>query len=374
VSDGDIAGVTLTGTPLPGTFSLDVVDLGTYASSLSKDGLTAVSDPASSNISSATSFTLQVGSASHLITPASNTLTALAEAINLSTDANVQATIVNIGSPSAPDYRLSLQGIKLGDLPIQLTAVDGSNPGQVLTSTQTTGSTASYRVNGQPATPITSDTRVVTISPGVTVTLYAEGTTEVTVSRSTNAVSSALSRFVTAYNAVQSAIDRNRGEEDGPLQGQSLLITLTSGLHRLSEYTGGDSGLNSLTALGLSFDRNGVLSFDSVKFSAATTGKVAQLASFFGATGTGGFLKSAADTLDTLSGDEGVLGHVTESVRTQITATNEAIAEQDKRIDTLRLQVEARMAAADAAIAALEQQYNYISGVFSAMSQAAANR
>ena len=52
---------------------------------------------------------------------------------------------------------------------------------------------------------------------------------------------------------------------------------------------------------------------------------------------------------------------------------NESIARDEERIDRLRAQMEARMAAADAAIAALEQKANYISSVFTAMAQAQEN-
>src|SRR5262245_19059127 len=89
---------------------------------------------------------LRVGGSTYTITPTANTLSSLAHAINRDNDANVQATIVNIGSPSAPDYRLSLQGIQLGILPIELTADNGSDPGLLLTATYTTGAQAQYRV------------------------------------------------------------------------------------------------------------------------------------------------------------------------------------------------------------------------------------
>lgn len=374
VTDAAVVSANLSGTPLPGTFSVEVVDLGAYASSMSINGLTKVSDSSASSFSDAQNFTLQVGGKSITISPSSNTLAKLAEAINLNSEANVQATIVNIGSPSSPDYRLSLQGINLGDLPIQLTAVDGSNPGQVLMNSQTTGANAQYRVNGQPAVAISSDSRVVTISPGVIVTLVGQGTTEVRVTRNTNGVSSALTRFATAYNAAQGAIDRNRGEGVGALRGQSILQSLSSGLHRIAEYSGGQAGMASLNALGLTFDKNGVLSFDSVKFSSATSGKIPLLESFLGNATTGGFLKSVADTMSAITGSEaGLLTRVTKSLQAQITASNQSIFAEQERIDIFRTQVEARMAAADAAIAALEQRANYVSSVFSAMTNAKEN-
>ena len=112
------------------------------------------------------------------VTPSANTLSALADAIN-SSGANVTATIVNLGSPSAPDYKLSLQSTKLGNITIQLN--DGT---QDLLGTLSAGSEAQYQINGNPATPISSDSSTVTIAPGVTVDLLGSGDSTVVVSQS----------------------------------------------------------------------------------------------------------------------------------------------------------------------------------------------
>ena len=79
----------------------------------------------------------------------------------------------------------------------------------------TQGAPAKYRINGKPDVAIESDSRTVTAAPGVSVTLLAEGTTDVTVARTTGALSSALSGLAGAYNAVRSEIDRNHGEARG---------------------------------------------------------------------------------------------------------------------------------------------------------------
>src|SRR5204863_5327533 len=134
-----------------------------FASAISADGLPTVTDPTTQNISSASSFTLTVDGVTRTITPATNTLTALASAINADTLAGVQATIVNIGPPSAPDYRLSLQSSTLGNVSIQLN--DGTSD---LLTPLTTGTLAQYQVNGSPVPPIQSNSRSVTIAPGVT--------------------------------------------------------------------------------------------------------------------------------------------------------------------------------------------------------------
>src|ERR1051326_5677640 len=116
-SDPSVASASVTGTPSAGSFSVQVDAVGAYASAQSSDGLNTVADPAQSNITTASIYTLSVGDATYTITPSANTLSGLAAAINASGDSNVQATLVTLGSTSQPDSRLSLQGARLGDLP-----------------------------------------------------------------------------------------------------------------------------------------------------------------------------------------------------------------------------------------------------------------
>ena len=107
----------------------------------------------------------------------------------------MQATLVNVGSTSSPDYRLSLQAVNLGTDAIDLTDSLGND----LISTSTPGLLASYQIDGL-ATPITSDSRTVTLSPGLTVNLIgksaADASTTITVARqSLRRLASAFSSF-----------------------------------------------------------------------------------------------------------------------------------------------------------------------------------
>ena len=341
----------------------------------SLDGLPTVADPTKSSISTADTYTLTVGDASYTITPQSNTLSALAAAINGTSGAGVQATLVNFGSSSSPSYRLSLQGTQLGDLPIQLSAAgtdsDGNATEQDLLSTAAVGAQATYRINGDPAPTedaLTSSSPTITISPGVSATLLTAGTTTITIGQNTNAVSQALAKFVTAYNAVTAEINTNRGQGTGALQGQSILSTISQTLEQISGYSTGNSGISSLTSLGLAFDQNGVLSFDSSKFATATGGNLAQLSSFLGSTTSGGFLQTANNALTGLTDStSGVITSATSSLQNEIKTDNQTVSDDQNRINTIQDSLNTQMAAADAAIAAMEQQYTYLSEMFSQM-------
>src|SRR4030088_1885225 len=67
---------------LPGSYSLEVTNLGAATNTLSKDAQILVTDPAVQNISPGTSFTLTVNGVGTPITPAATNLNSLVTAIN----------------------------------------------------------------------------------------------------------------------------------------------------------------------------------------------------------------------------------------------------------------------------------------------------
>lgn len=362
VSDTSVLSAHSDSTALPGTYAIHVVSAGAPTSALSIGSLPAVQSPSTQSISAAASFTLTVAGTPFTITPSSNTLSALAEAIN-SSGANVTATIINLGSPSAPDYKLSLQSTKLGDIAIQLN--DGS---QDLLSTLSAGSEAQYQINGQPATPISSDSSTVTIAPGLTVNLLQAGDANVVVSRSGSAQSDALSAFVAAYNAAVDELSHNRGQSGGVLTGDPLINTLSQSLRELAGFTGGADSVQNLTDLGITFDKTGKLSFNQTVFDNVLAAHAGNVSSFLGSATTGGFLKAATDILNSLEDPiNGTIETSRTSAQTAITNQNRRIADEQDRIDILQNSLIARMAAADALIASLEQQVTYFNSLFESM-------
>ncbi len=361
-SDGAVVMATISGEPLPGTYTIEVLDPGSFTTALSQDGLAVVTDPASENLSTASSFTLTVDGVDYTITPSAQTLAALAEAINAA-GAGVSATILNLGSSSAPDYRLSLRAGKLGAVAIQLN--DGV---QDLLTTTATGTLASYRINGQPAAAISSDTRSVTVAPGLSVTLLKAGTATLTVSRGTAAISNALSSLVNAYNDAMAELDRHRGQAGGVLSGNSIVAALSETLRNVAGYAAGTGGLDSLAALGLSFDDQGRLSFDATAFEQATSGRLNELLAFLGSPETGGFLKAATDALEAIrEGSGGLLSGALSAIAATLQAQEARITAEQERIDALEKSLTEQMAAADALIAALEQKVRYFNTLFEAM-------
>jgi flagellar hook-associated protein 2 len=362
VSDSTVS-ATVASNASPGSYSIQVENLGSFSTALSNAGSTAVTDPTSQGISSDTSLTLNVGGTLTSITPASTSLDDLATAINTQSDGQVQATVVNVGSTSSPDYRLSLAAGTLGTSSIDLTDSSGTS----LIAESNPGSLASYEVAGQTAT-LTSDTRTVTLAPGLTVNLLSENTsgnpTTVTVSNDPSALASAFSDFAQNYNQAVSDLAQYHGKDGGALEGDSIIGTLTNTLQQLSTYSNGTAA-SSLANFGITVDDTGVLSIDSATFSSAATTNFANLVSTLGGTSTNGFLFTASNLLngveDTTTGS---LKLEENTAASEITAQNTTIANEQAKIAQIQTNITAQMVTADAAIASLESQVSYVNGLF----------
>jgi len=359
VSDQTILQANLTGSSLQGTYTIQVLDPGSSSTALSNAGSTPITDPTSQNISTSTSFTLTVGTSNYTITPASQNLNALAASIN-SSGATVQATVVNLGSPSSPDYRLALQSTNLGDVALQLS--DGTT--NLLASTST-GTSASYTVNGQPTTGISSNSDTVTIAPGLNVTLEKAGTATVSVSANTSALSNALQGFVTDYNSAFAELQKQFGQNAGPLSGDNTVLTLENSLRQLANYTGGSGSITSLTQLGVEFTQQGTLTFDPTALGGLSSQQITDAYSFLGDPNTGGFLQSAANTLTgLLDPNTGVISNEIATLQTQNQQEADAISAAQDRVNQLSTSLSAQMAAADALITTLQNQTQFVDGLF----------
>lgn len=361
VADTKIASVAIdtSAAATAGTYTLNVISAGSPTTTLSNNGLPTVSDPSTTSISTSASYTLTVGGSTFTITPTSNTLNALAQSIN-SAGAGVSATLVNIGSPSAPDYRLSLQSTTLGNTSIQLN--DGS---QDLLQTLTTGAPAQYQVDGQPSTPISSSSASVTIAPGVTVTLLQAGQTTVTVAPDSTSAANTLSSFVSAYNTASSELGLNHGTAGGPLTGQSLIYQLEQSLRSLVNYSSGSGTVQNLASLGLTLNQQGVLSFDQTKFQSAEASDPSGVTAFLGSATSGGFLTTATNVLNGLEDSSaGIFVGASNAIQKQITSDNNTITDDQTRITNMQNQMTQQMAQADAAIASLESQVTYFTTLF----------
>jgi flagellar hook-associated protein 2 len=358
-SDQSVATASVTGSALPGTYTVQVLTAGTNSSATS-DASTTVTDPTTQNISSSTSFTLTVGTSTYTIS--ANNLNALAGAIN-SSGAPVQAVVINLGSPGSPDYQLSLQSTALGDVALQLN--DGTNN---LMGTLNEGSDATYTVNGQPSPDgITTNASTVTVAPGLNVTLGAVGTTSVTVSSSLSSVSSELSSFVSAYNAAFAEVEKNTGQNGGTLVGDSSVLNMQEALTQMITYSGSGGSITSLAQLGVEFTQQGTLTFDSTVMQGLSASQITDALTFLGDPNASGFLQYANNTLDSITDPTaGVIATDTQALQNQNTQDQTEITNDQAKLTQMQTDLNAQMAQANALIATLQNQNTFLQGLFQA--------
>jgi flagellar hook-associated protein 2 len=173
---------------------------------------------------------------------------------------------------------------------------------------------------------------------------------------------------VAAYNAAVDELGQNRGQGGGPLTGDPLIFTLSQSLRDLTGFTGGVGAVKNLTDLGLTFDKTGHLSLDQTVFDSVSAAHPSDVSAFLGSPSTGGFLKTATDTLNGLEDPTtGVIETTVASAHTAIDKQNQKITDEQARIDTITTNLTAQISAADALIASLEQQATYFTKIFAAM-------
>ena len=362
ISDASVLSATVASTAAAGTFSVEVLNAGAFSTAISTAGASPVTDPSTAGITTSASLTLTLGGSPVTITPATSSLSDLADAINSSASAGVQATVVNVGSTASPDYRLSLASKSLGAAAIQLTGIEGD-----LISSSTPGALASYKVNGL-ATPVTSTSRTVTLAPGLTVNLLGQSpsgvATTITVHNDATAAAAGLGSFARAYNSAFDALAAQHGQAAGVLAGDSLLNLLNGVLTHLGTYSNGTSA-HSLAAFGITIDKSGHLSVDPVALTSAANADFSGFLTTVGGTATGGFLKVAGDTLagieDTTSG---ALKLESSHLTDQIAARQSRITSEQSRLTVLQDNLIRQIARADSAIAALESKVSYVNGLF----------
>jgi len=363
ISNGSIVSATVGSGATPGTYSIEVDDLGTYSTALSNPGGTTVTDPTTQGISSSSTLTLNVNGTPTTITPASSSLNDLVSAINSQAAGQVQATAVNVGSTESPDYRLSLTASNLGPLSLDLT--DSSDTSVIAESNP--GSLANYLVGGL-STELTSDSRTVTLAPGLTVNLVGQSTpgqaTTITVGNDPAALASAFSSFAQSYNQAVTDLGQYHGQSGGALEGDSIVGTLTNVLQQLSGYNNG-SPETALANFGITVGDTGQLSVDTTAFTAAANAGFSTLASTLGGTTTGGFLQTAANLLNSVEDPvTGSLKLEQNTIAGEIAAQNTAITGEQAKITQLQTNITAQIVQADDAISALESKLSYVNGLF----------
>ncbi len=301
--DPTVFTATASSTAVTGTYNLEVTQLA-KANMLTSSPYTDTS----SAIATGT-ITIQVGTGAAkavTIDSTNNSLAGIKEAINKA-GTDVTASIINDGT----GYKLLMTSNKMGASNTIKVTVSGDSVG---TDTDTSGlSNLMYDPAGtknmteiqaaQSATmkmgtlTITKDSNTITdVIPGVTLNLLKAqvGTpVSLTVSNDTSVVSSNVNKFVSEFNKLVKALKDIGGydvatKKSGPLAGDGTLRQLESQIRSVIGNTipGLSSGINSLSQIGISTQKDGTLTVDSSKLNTAISNNFNDIVKLFAKVGT----------------------------------------------------------------------------------------
>jgi flagellar hook-associated protein 2 len=251
-----------------------------------------------------------------------DSLTDVANAINQADISGITAQVVPTsdgGTTSGP------QQLEITSSSGTLSASDFSDPDGILSSLGVTQTNFSDQVSTAADAQFSLDNVDYTRSsntvsdalPDTTLGLVSDGTTNISITQNTSAITTAVQSFVTAYNAVNDYVNtqftftpNTSTETNGTAQSSPPLFgnqTLTSTQQQLASAVTVASGGLSLQSIGLTVGQTGDLSLNSSTLTTELASNASGVANLFGQTGSTTnsavqYVTAGANTLATSAG------------------------------------------------------------------------
>jgi flagellar hook-associated protein 2 len=368
LADSTIATATATNTAVAGTYSIDVTSLATNQQLTLGTTYAAGAAALDFGTDSSRTLTITKGTTTSTITldSSQNTLSAVRDAIN-NANAGVSATIVTDTS---------------GKQNLMFTATNGGTANAV-----TIGGTATFIDPANSSTPIaaasaftekaakdavvsiqgvsiaTSGNTITNAIDGITLNLTKTGSTTLTVARDNTDLKSKVDTFVSAYNSLNSAIKSlgayNASSQTAAiLNGDSTLRSVQSQVRTAltsvpSSLT--DNAYKTLSSLGISFQSDGSLKFDSTKFDTAASSNFSATATALGAYG------SALNTVTTnLLSTSGVIASRNTGLNASLKGIGNQIDALNRRLTIIESTYRSQFTALDTTMSSMNTTSTYL--------------
>jgi len=305
-----------------------------------------------------------------------NTLAGIRDAVNKTAGIGVTASIINDGTTN----RLVLTSTTTGEKSSMRISVSGdaavgallgNDPAGTQNLRQTLAATnAALNVNG---IDVTSQTNTVESSvQGVTMTLAKLGSSTLTVSRDTASVESAVSAFVNAYNSLQGTASQltryDQAKKTGAaLVGDSTLRSVQTGI-RAALNTPQDGTLKVLSAVGVSFQKDGTLAFDAAKLrSAYADNREAVTQLFAGTGGNTGYGAQVSALVTTFTGTDGKLSNATAGINSTLKSLGSQYAATEVSVQAKVARYRAQFTQLDLMMSRMNSTTSYLTQQFANM-------
>jgi len=367
-SNKEAATASVSGSPTSASYAITVTQLAKHHALRSTDPYTAAT-----NTFTTGTLSIQIGSGTPVdvtIDSSNNTLAGIRDAINAA-NAGVTASIVNDGT----NYRLLLASKTLGSGgAITVSVTDAGSGGTFalgnlasasLATTQNADD-AALSINGLSITRSTNT--IADAIDGVTLNLTGVGSTTVTVGKNRAAVVAAFDGFVKAFNDAKKQIDSvakydTETKKAATLTGDAAMRTIQSRLNQLLfTRVAGFGDIGTLSDLGVRLQKDGTLSLDTAKLTAALNDDALDVKGLMTQTTSGneGVAVRFANALKSMLETGGLIDSRTQGVNASIKTLQKQYETMQRRLQDIEARYRAKFTALDSTIASLNQTSQYL--------------
>ncbi len=297
--------------------------------------------------------TLGTGDRTFAIEIRDGTLSGLRDTINQAAEnTGVTATIIN----ASDGAHLILTATETGtDASLSVTASSGVT---ALGFTElSTAQDAELEIDGLAVT--SASNTVSDALSGVNITLYGVGSAALSVTNETQSLVDSVQSMVDAYNDLSGAIG---SLQSGVLQGDSIPRTLEVRLRGefIEPITVGDSDLEYIVNLGLSFDDSGVLSLDPAKLESAAADDIVRVTDALSSADHGVASRLVA-ALDAYTTSGGIVDSRKDGLEAQMRSVDRQIENKEFRLEKTEQRYLSQFTALDTLLSNLQTTSSYLS-------------
>lgn len=381
-SDTNVLSASATSGATPGNYTVKVTQLAAAHQVTNKDAKAVATTTTSivAGASAAFSFKVGTGDVQTVTLDSGATLDDLKTAIN-DLSAGVSASVLNTGTESTPAYRLVLSSTTTGaanaiTITADSTSLDFLNTsGTGGTDTLQAAQDATIVLGDPTANPVTIQRSTNTVTDaisGVTLNLKSitptGGTDTVTVGRDTASLKSDIKTLVSAYNDIVKFIaSRNTYDADkkqgGVFFAESSPKTILSRLRQaVADDVGGLTGLTAVSGVGFKTERDGTISVDDSALDTALSTNYTGVKNLFigqsTSTGVGKRLSDAIDGLDAI--DSGILTLRQNGLTKNISDLSSRITQKQNNLDQYQAQLQLQYAQLDGLLRQMQAQLDQL--------------
>ena len=297
------------------------------------------------------------------ITTENNTLAQIRDAINAENDnTSVQASIINVDEGSKLILTANESGIA-NQINFTVTDDDANNTDDAGLSRLVFGIQeldealdATFLVDGFAVTRTSNE--VSDVIQGVTLNLSALGTATVSVSENLGVAKTSLETFVSSYNALISTLSAQR---EGALTGENTLLNIESRVRSLfsDSYNDSNANINYLFQLGLSVDRDGILSFDSETFDEQIAVNIDEIQNLF-TNSDNGFVPALESIIESYIDGDGIISNRTEGLNTEKSTIDDDIERLELRLESTEARLRQRFGTLDSLVSQLNSTGSFL--------------